>query len=274
MNLLQSLLYGLISGLSEFTPVSTSGHQALLRKLFGAPGRNPLLDLLVGVGLLIAVYLHCRSLLMSYSRQLRGNPRRRRGNIPTARRTYDLRFLFFAGIAMLALLLFRGAAGSTEQKPLYLCLFFVLNGIVLYAVDHMRQSNKDAGMLSGMDAIFTGLMGGLSIFPGFSRLGMNLSAAVARGADRTLAYNWALVLGIPALTLFMLFDFIGLFTVAGFVISLTGVLYAFAAAIGAFAGGYLVISLMRMMIVNTGFSGYACYCWGVAMLNFILYLIA
>ena len=258
MNLLQSLLYGLISGLSEFTPVSTSGHQALLRKLFGAPGRNPLLDLLVGVGLLIAVYLHCRSLLMSYSRQLRGNPRRRRGNIPTARRTYDLRFL--------------GAAGSTEQKPLYLCLFFVLNGIVLYAVDHMRQSNKDAGMLSGMDAIFTGLMGGLSIFPGFSRLGMNLSAAVARGADRTLAYNWALVLGIPALVLFLLFDFIGLFTVAGFVISLTGVLYAFAAAIGAFAGGYLVISLMRMMIINTGFSGYACYCWGVAMLNFILYL--
>ena len=127
MNLIQSLIYGVISGLSEFMPISTSGHQALLRKLFGASTRNPLLDLMVGLGLLIAVYMHCRNQIAGYSRELRTTHRRRRRNHSTdVRRTYDLRFLFFAGVAMLALLLFRGFALRTEKKPLYLCLFFVI----------------------------------------------------------------------------------------------------------------------------------------------------
>lgn len=274
MNFLQSLFYGFLSGISECMPVSSNGHQALLRKLFGTRLWNPLLDLMVHIGILVAIFVSCRARLLGYARELSGNPRRRRRNPTNIQRTYDLRFLFSAGIALLAVLLFHRATSDLEQNSLLLCLFFIINGTVLYVVDHMRHGNKDSSQMSGLDAVLTGLLGGLSIFPGISRLGMCLSASVARGADKSQAYSWALLLCIPALLFLILFDFIGLFTAAGFAFTFLGFVYAFVAALGAFTGGYLVILLMRLMIVNTGFSGYACYCWGVAMLTFILYLIA
>lgn len=275
MNLLQSFFYGIVSGISEFMPISSNGHQAFLRKIFGQPQWDPLLDLMVHIGLLLAIAVSSWNLLMEYGREFSGvNRRRRRGNSANLRRTYDLRFLISASISMLAILIFNRTTVFLEDNSLWLCLFFTINGVMLYVLDHMRITNKDSSQMSGMDAILTGLLGGLSIFPGISRIGMCLSAAVGRGADKTLAYNWALLLCIPALLLLILFDIIGLFVAAGFSLTFIGLIYSLVGAVGAFSVGYLMIMLMRLMMVNSGFSSYACYCWGAAMLTFILYLVA
>ena len=274
MNLLQSMLYGIVSGLSEFVPISSYGHQVFLRKIFGQNQWDPLLDLLVHIGLLLAVMVSCRSALSGYLQEFNGTKRRRRVNMKNQRRKYDLRFLLAASLVMLAVLLFNRSTVALEGNLLWLCGFFVINGIVFYVLDHMRHANKDSSQMSGMDAILTGFMGGLSIFPGISRVGMCLASAVSRGAEKSLAYNWSLILCVPALMLLILFDLVGLFVTAGFAITFIGFLYSFLAALGAFVVGYLIIKFMRLMIVNSGFAGYACYCWGAAMLTFVLYLVA
>ena len=275
MNFIQSIIYGFLSGVTEFTPVSSYGHQVLLRKLFGVSA-NPMLNLMIRLGLLVAVYMSCRTALSGYSRILSAPKHRRRTRTVAANMnyTYDLRFLLPASVAMLAVLLFQSFCKKLEGNELLLCVFFAINGIVLYAVDHMPMGNKDSGRMSGLDAIYTGLMGGFSIFPGISRLGMCLCATVSRGADKSNAYNLVLVLSIPALLLLALSDLIGVFTVAGISFGFVSLLAYLVAGISAFAGGYLVVMFMRFMMVNTGFSGYACYCWGVAILSFVLYLIA
>ena len=274
MNWLQSLLYGIISGLAEFVPISSYGHQVFLRRVFGQEQRDPLMDLLVHIGLLLAVMVSCRSALAGYIQEFSGTKRRRRINVRNQRRTYDLRFLIAASLVMLAVLLFNRSTVALEGNFLWLCGFFVINGIVFYVLDHMRHANKDSSQMSGMDAILTGFMGGMSIFPGISRVGMCLASAVGRGAEKSVAYNWALILSVPALMLLILFDLIGLFVTAGFAITFIGFLHSVLAAIGAFVFGYLIIMFMRLMIVNSGFAGYACYCWGAAMLTFVLYLVA
>ena len=154
------------------------------------------------------------------------------------------------------------------------CLFFIVNGIMMFVPDYLRQTNKDASMLSGLDAVLVGLVSGLRILPGFSGMGMGLSLAVCRGADKVQALNWVLTLCAPALIMLCLFDLIGIFTVAGLTVTFMGFLGYLLAAIGAMVGGYLTIMLIRFLIANTSFTGYACYCWGMAMLIFILNLIS
>lgn len=276
MKILQSLIYGIISGISEFLPISSFGHQALIRKLFGASGWDPVMDLFVHLALLGTVVFVFWGTFASYQREYSISKRRSRNrrNFTTSKRTYELRLLFTAGIFMLLVLLLTALGRKTEENALLTCLFFLLNGVALFVPDYLRQSNKDASMLSGFDALLIGIASGLRVLPGFSGVGMGLSVAVSRGADKTQALNWMLILCAPALIMLCLFDLIGIFTVTGLSVTLLSFIGYILAAFGAVIGGYFTLMLVRFLIANSSFTGYACYCWGVAMLVFILNLIS
>ena len=276
MKILQSLIYGIVSGISEFLPISSFGHQALMRKLFGAPGWDPIMDLFVHLALLSTVVFVFWGTFTGYQREYSLSQRRSRTrrNNSASKRTYELRLLVTAGIFMLLMLLLVGLGRKTEENAWLTCLFFVLNGAALFVPDYLRQSNKDASMLSGFDALLIGVASGLRVLPGFSGIGMGLSVAVIRGADKTQSLNWMLILCAPALILLCLFDLIGIFTVAGLTVTFISFVGYFLAALGAMIGGYFTLMLVRFLIANASFTGYACYCWGVAMLVFILNLIS
>ena len=276
MNWIQSILYGIVSGIASFLPVSSYGHQVFMRQLFGMTAPDHLTDLLVHVALLVAVYMGCRKNLKTFGWELGANKRRRRlgrGQIER-HRIYDVRLLTTASISTLLVLLLCNGGRKTEQLPLLVCLFFIINGIILYITDHMRQSNKDASYMTGLDAVLMGVFSGLRVFPGISGVGGAMSMAIGRGADRTHGLNWALILCIPAFALLAIFDVVAAATAVDFVISWAAIGCGILAAFGAFAGGIATIMLMRFLIVNTGFTGFACYSWGMAILTFILYLIA
>ena len=275
MNLIQSFLYGLLSGVSEFLPVSSFGHQTMLRQLFGVSQWDPVMDLFVHLALCLTLAFTFRNSIDLYRKELDGSQnRRRRRAFSDPKRTYEIRLLLTSGICMLVVMLFTAAARGAETNPLLTCMFFLVNGIVLFIPDYMRQTNKDASMLSGFDGLLIGLASGLRIFPGISGVGMGLSAAVIRGADKKQALNWVLLLCIPALAMLCIFDLIGIFTVAGLTVSFGGFLGYLLAAIGSAVGGYFTIVLARFLISHSGFSGYACYCWGMSVMTFIFYLIS
>lgn len=276
MDLLQSLLYGLLSGVSEFMPISSFGHQAMLRRLFGASYWDPAMDLFVHMALCLAALLVFRGNIDGYIREigLRQHRSRKRRSFSDPKRTYEIRLLMTASIVMLGVLLFSAWARNLEAKPLFTCMFFIMNGVALFIPDYIRQTNKDARMLSGFDGMLIGLVSGLRIFPGLSGVGMGLSVALLRGAEKKQALNWSLMLCIPALLMLCFFDLIGIFTVAGFSVSFIGFLGYLLAAIGAAVSGYAILIFARFLIAHTGLGGYACYCWGMAIMTFILYLIS
>lgn len=276
MNLLQSFIYGLLSGVTEFMPISSFGHQTMLRRLFGASYWDPVMDLFVHMALCVTALFVFRSNIDGYIREmgLRQQRGRRRRVYSNPRYTYEVRLLITATITMFAVLLFTAAARNLEANPLLVCLFFVINGIMLFIPDYVRQTNKDAKMLSRFDGVLIGLGSGLRILPGISGVAMGLSVATLRGADKKQALNWMLILCIPALVMLCFFDFIGIFTVAGFTVSFMGFLGYLLAAVGAAVSGYAILVFVRFLIVHTGTGGYACYCWGMAIMTFILYLIS
>ena len=272
--ILKNLIYGIVSGMSEFLPVSSLGHQSLLRVLFGISARDPLLDLCVHIALLAAVLFSCRNTLDAYKKDYmmlsrRGRTRRSAAGIS---RTYELRMLLTATIPMLAIMII--FSNRNDVHLLWLGVSFIINGVILFVPDYLMQSNKDAGKMAGIDGILAGVFYGLSVIPGISAIGSGLSVTIARGADKTHAYNWMLLLTIPAAVILCFFDLIAVFSSAGLAVTFLTILSYLLAMIGAFVAACFAIMLMRFLMHHIGNSGFAYYSWGIAMLIFMLYLIS
>ena len=275
MSFLKSIFYGFVSGLTEILPVSAKAHQALLRYMFGVQTRVPILDLLVHIGVLLSIIFSCRDLISRLSREQRlmAVSHRKRLRALDNRNYYEWRLLKTATIP-----LFIGSAlyfvtASFESNLLRLILFLVLNAAVLLIADHTSRGNRDARTMSGMDGIVMGVLGALSVLPGISRTGMISAYTVIRGADYEYSVSWAVVLGIPAMILLIIFDIVSLIAIGAGAISFAIIVGYMLSGCFAFLGSYIGISLLKMLLHQSGFSKFAYYSIGMALFSFVLYLL-
>ena len=272
MSVFESIIYGLVSGLTEFLPLSSQGHQAVLLRLFGQDHRDPVRDILVHVAIIFSLLFSCKSLFTHLRREQMLSKRRRRKSTYDRKGIYDLRFVKTACIPMLLGMLVYIAGDGAEFRPLRLALFFAINGIILIVPEYMAHGNKDARSLTGMDSILTGLMSVFASLPGISRVGTMEAFLTARGADRQASLNWILALSFPALVMFLGFDVVNLIIQGFDPVSLITVVGYILAAAAAFGGGYFGVVILRYLAVQTGYTAFAYYSWGAAMFSFILYL--
>ncbi len=273
----QSLLLGLVSGLTELLPVSAPAHRALLLRMLGQDSAGSVMILFLHAGALLALYQNLRGQIRYLNRQRRlaALPKRRRRREPDRQSVLELRLLRSACLPMLALILLFGLVrGWFESFPV-ISVILILNGILLYLPSRLPTGNKNAHWMTRLDALLMGLAAGLGGLPGFSTLGAAASVAQIRGADRQKSLNWALLMTLPALLAWMLLDGYGIVTAAaggGLGIEPLFLLRCVLAMAAAWAGAYGAILLLRFLSFNLGFSGFAYYSWGAALFTFILYL--
>ncbi len=272
MTWLDGLLYGLISGFTEFMPISSIAHQSLFMKIFGYNQRNPLLDMLIHIALIAALIVACRTSFEQMIGEYYNRNRRLRNRTASKSVSGDFRLIKAATIPYCACFVLYLITYKYENSLLKLLFFFLINGIILFIPERIAKSNKDARSMSGLDSLLIGFAGALSIFPGISRIGAMNSVAVMRGADRKIAFQWSLILSIVALALLVVFDLIFMIVYGGVSFSLSVFFGYILSVVGAFAGGYCSILIMQFIIVNAGFSGFAYYSWGASLFSFILYL--
>lgn len=271
-NWLESLIYGLISGLSEFLPVSSEAHRALFLRLTGTVDEAGL-RLAVHIGAFLSLLIFCTPMLSHFRRErkIAAVPKKHRRRQPDIRSLLDIRVLRTAGIALLVAFLAYPIVGRLYERLWVLAIFLAINGMLLYVPQFLPGANKDSQSLSSLDAVLIGLAGGAGVIPGISRVGASVSVGLTRGADRRYALDTGLLLSIPALIVLALIDCGGLFAGAGGITAFSVARY-FTAAVGSFAGSYCAVSILRFLAVRAGFSGFAYYCWGAALFSFVLYL--
>ncbi len=269
------IIYGFISGMTEFLPVSSRGHQALLRYLFGAETRIPLQELLVHIGVLFSLMVGCSEIISRLLREqkLRAVHHRRKAHYTDGRGYFDLRLLKTAAVPLFIGLFAYFATASFENNLLLIMAFWFINALILFLADHMPRGNRDARTMSSLDGIVMGVAGALSVLPGISRTGTVSAYAIARGADDENAVNWSVLMGIPALIFAVIFDLAGFFTYGVGINSFGAVLGCILSGIAAFAGGYLGISLLKLILNHSGLSKFAYYSVGAALFSFAIYLI-
>ncbi len=273
MNVLESMIYGLISGISDVLPISSQANSALLKVFFGSDGVGPLRNLFVHVGTIIALILSCRSYFDRITRQQKEVSSGRRRRRADSRNTYDLKLIITAAIPMLAGLLMYSAAGKIGENIGLLGLLLVMGGVIVYIPEHFPQGNKNASKLSSLDSVILGLCTALSVLPGISRVGCILSYSSLRGADKNHAINWAFALSIPALVLISIFDLISIVSIGVSGATFLSILGCVLAGICSFAAAWGGVLLMRFIAFRSSFSIFGYMNWGVALVSFILYLI-
>lgn len=274
MSLLESIIYGFVSAIAEFLPVSSCAHQILIRYIFGFDTRDPIQDLLVHIGILLSVFVSFKEVIFRLNRSFKSPKRgKRRRHQTEGKNAYDLRLIKTASVPLILGLLLSFVTQAFEENLLYLLAFLTLNAVILFVADHSSHGNRDSRTMSALDGIFMGVLGSLSIFPGISRTGMIASYATMRGADSQNASTWAVLIGVPALFFAIFFDIYNVFSLGIAAITFTSIIGYLLAGAASFFGGYVGIALLQAVLNRSGFSGFAYYSLGAAFMSFLLYLL-
>ena len=271
MSWLESLIYGLFSGITEFLPISSAAHQQIMMHLFGVDARDPVRDLFVHFGMLVAVASACHSFMDILKREMASTRGRRYGGMQNIRALHDWRLVRSAVIPLLmGMLLFRYIL-NPQDNLLLTALFLTINAVILFLPNRFAQGNKSANAMSALDGLLIGSSGTLSILPGISRVACTYGTSMIRGAAKKNALLWTLVLSIYSLACLCLIDLIAAFTVSG--INFWGSVFTYIlSGFASYAGSYTGIYVMRYLTGRPTSSGFAYYCWGASLFSFILYL--
>ena len=276
LNWLQSLVYGLVAGLADILPISSRAHKLLLLKLFGITGGTELMDLMIHLGLVAALFISCQSILIRFNRAraLARVPKRKR------RRPLDERSLMDHSLlrtmlvpVILGLILYRKALPIERKLPL-LALMLLLNGIFLYIPQFLPTSNRDSRTLSRVEGLLMGIGGGLAAIPGFSAMGLSNAIGSVCGVERGFALNMTLLMNMYLNVGLIVHDIINLAEVGLKGTSFEVVLRCLCAGLAAFGAAFLSIRLVRRLFREHDYTGFSFYCIGLALFIFILNLLA
>ena len=253
---LGALLLGVLQGITEFLPVSSSGHLVLFQQFFDAAGEDAILfDLILHLGTLIPVLYFYRSDVLCVIR----DPIVGEGPMLERPGVRLLGLLVAASIPTAIIgLAFEDLFEQLFATPAALTLTFAITGCLLYASGRFDKSDKGTKLTVGL-ALLLGLAQGFAITPGISRSGTTISVALMLGIDRVEAARFSFLMSVPAILGAVLLK---LRKADPSTLELLPMGIGFLAAL---VSGYLALVLLVRVVKQGTFPRFAWYCWGAAI---------
>ena len=271
MTYLSSFLLGLVQGLAEFLPISSSGHLSIAQNLLGLNTEIPeFFDVLLHLGTLVAVFVaYWRDICDMVAELIHGvgdlvhgtTPRQ----VPPARR---LILLIIVGTLPLFILLpIHKQVQALSNNMVFIGAALVVTGFLLFACDLVRKGKKTERTATIADVLVVGLGQAIATMPGISRSGMTITTGCFMGFERKFAVRFSFLLSIPAVlgaNILSLKDALD-----------TGIIWAevpmyVVGVITAAVVGYVCIRLLRLVAEKGRFGAFAYYCWAVGLLTLLL----
>ena len=201
MNYLDALLLGLVEGLTEFLPVSSTGHLTVTEKLLGLKIDDlgvTAFTALIQVGAIVAVLLYFRTDILTLARAwFRGLAR------PAARQDHDYRLAWYVIVGSIPVgvvgFLGRGLVSGSLRNLWVVAVALVGWSVVMFLSERVATQRRSEADLTLADAVVIGLLQCIALIPGVSRSGATISAGLFRGLDRVAATRISFFLSIPAL---------------------------------------------------------------------------
>jgi undecaprenyl-diphosphatase len=238
MTALQAVVLAIVQAVTEFLPISSSGHLILVPRLFGWPDQGLTFDVATHAGTLLAVLLYFRrdvtDLVYGF---LTGKPRSLSIDFaPQPMAWYIVLGTLPAGIAGL---LFKDWIATQARNPLLIACTAIFYGLLLGWADRRGEKYREIGSLGVLDALVIGTAQALALVPGTSRSGITITAALLLGLTRPAAARFSFLLSIPITAAACALDAVDLLRGEGNPAQFP--LLALGAAVSAVAG-YLVIA--------------------------------
>lgn len=252
--MLSAAFWGLVQGLTEFLPVSSSGHLVLIPALLGIDEPDLATSAVLHLGTLLAV-------VWFYRADLTGLVTRPRSD--HSRRIWMLLIIGTIPAAVVGLTL-DGPIEILFGEPGYVAIALVVTGIVLTSSLLFPPGERTVEEGRPGDAVVVGLAQALALVPGISRSGITITAGLVQGLRRVEAARYAFLLGVPAIAGAGLLQGIELFDRGGFTPGLLAGLLVAAVT------GYAAIGGLVRLLARRGLAPFAIYCIGFGVISWFL----
>lgn len=264
------VILGLIQGLTEFLPVSSSGHLVIFQKLLNVSAGIPF-DITVHLATLLAVIIYFRRDLIEIIKQFFASFfkifRREIGFVEAYN---SIEYFRLAWLLLLATMVtavigykfsdfFENLFSSTKAVG----SFLILTGIIIFIAEAFPKGKKDIQKMNLWDSFVIGLAQAAAIAPGLSRSGTTVSASLMRGLNRELAARFSFLLSIPIILGAGIFEIKKIADAPDLWPLLLG-------AVSAFLSGYLAIWAFMGIISKGSIRGFAYYCAAIGIAVLIL----
>ena len=271
MTYFSSFLMGLVQGLAEFLPISSSGHLAIAQNLLGMETEVPVFfDVLLHLGTLLAVFVaYWKDICEIVVEFFRGvgdivhhtTPKQ----VPPARRMILL--IIVATLPLVAVLPFHEKVQALGDNMVFVGAALVVTGFLLFACDLVRKGRKTAKNATLLDALVVGVGQAIATMPGISRSGMTITAGCFCGYERSFAVRFSFLMSIPAILGANVLSLVDAFK--------DGIIWAevpmyMVGVITAAVVGYACIRLLRLIAEKGRFGAFSYYCWAVGLLTLLL----
>ncbi len=262
--LLGPVLLGILQGLTEFLPVSSSGHLVLFQQFFEIGDDHVLFDLVLHVGTLIPILWVYRTTLWMMLR----DPLVGEGPVANRPGTRLLGLLILATIptALIGLLL-QDVFEALFSTPAVLVVTFAITGALLFSTRKLAQGRVRVGELTWRQALILGVAQGFAITPGISRSGTTISVAMFLGLEREFAARFSFLMSVPAI-------------LGAVVLKLRDVEHAGIAVdhllvggIAAMVSGYFALVVLVRVVKQGRFASFAYYCWFAALVAGVIAIV-
>jgi undecaprenyl-diphosphatase len=262
-----AVILGLIQGLGEFLPISSSGHLVLAQALLGLAGPEVAFDVALHLGTLTAVFIFYRKTLAALFLELRFLPGAllrpaRLKNLYQTRPDFRFGLLIIIGTLPVALigLFFKDVLEKSFDSTGGVGVALIITGTVLRLAGRRGRNGREAGLMTIGDALLIGLAQALAIAPGLSRSGFTICAGLFLGLSRLTAARYSFLLSVPAILGAVILEARG-----GLESSFTAPQFAAGVAVAA-VSGYLALALLIRLLKKDDFSVFSWWCWAVGLL--------
>ena len=264
MNAFSSFLLGLVQGVAEFLPISSSGHLSIAQNLLHIDAEVPeFFDVLLHLGTLGAVFVaywkDIKDMIAEFFRGIgdlahRSTPK----PLPPARRLILL--IILGTLPLFAVLPIKDKVLGLSNNMLFIGGALIVTGFLLFASDRVKKGRKNERTASLLDAVAVGVSQAVATVPGISRSGMTITSGCCVGFDRKFAVRFSFLLSIPAVLGANILS-IGEAVQEGIDVSLLPA-YIVGTLVAA-VSGYFAIRLVNLLADKGKFGNFAYYCWGI-----------
>lgn len=267
MSLIEAIVLGIIQGLTEFLPISSSGHLRIFPAFWGGEDPGAQFTAIVQLGTMAAELIYFRHDLWSIASTWTRSLRR-----PELRSELYARmgwYLIFATIPISVFgLLLKDSIEDAFRALELVGATLIVFGLILLVADRVGKKERPIEQLTARDGIVMGLAQTLALVPGVSRSGATITAGLLLGLDRAAAARYSFLLSIPAVVLsglYQLYDYVTGDAGAG---ASTGALIL--ATLLAFVTGYAAIAFFLRYLVTHTFTAFVVYRVGLGALVIVL----
>lgn len=275
MSILEAIFLGLVQGIAEFLPISSSGHLALFQNFFNIQSAegHVLFDVMLHFGTLISIFVvykrDIRDMWRACKRffsSLGKNGEKYRSTPPGSAGRLAI-MIILATLPLLIILPFNDYIEALYYNTTYIGFALIVTGTLLYVSDKVQLGSKNEKTVTVKDSLIIGLSQAFATVPGISRSGMTISVGLMRGLDREYAVRFSFLMSIPAVIGATLLSIIKAFKIG---VSAKLIPVYIVGVIVSAVVGYFAINFVRHLSKKGKFGKFAYYCWIVGFVAMIL----